>query len=135
MNISVPTICALSKQNSFQIIHQHFGHVYIARLKRVPRKGLMEGLPTNTHDLEEPFPIFLLTKATTTTRGPKMYASNFLLGFMIQMDFVFFNDESIREFTLTFVAICSANSYQFGFPSIRKLPHLYILKCIVTTFE
>ena len=51
---------------------------------------------------------------------------------MLQMDFAFFNVESIRGFISTFVAICSATSYPFGFPSRSKCPPLDILKLIVT---
>ena len=32
------------------------------------------------------------------------------------------------------MAICSATSYPFGFPSRSKRPPLYILKCLATTF-
>ena len=53
---------------------------------------------------------------------------------MLQMDFSFFNVERIRGFTLTFVAICSATSHSFGFPSKSKRPPQDILKCLVTTF-
>ena len=49
------------------------------------------------------------------------------------MDFAFFNVESIRGFTSTFVAICSATSYPFGFPSRSKRSPLDILKLVVTT--
>ena len=51
---------------------------------------------------------------------------------MLQMDFAFFNVERIRGFTSTFVAICSATSHPFGFPSRSKRPPLDILKFIVT---
>ena len=51
------------------------------------------------------------------------------------MDFAFFNVESIRGFTSTFVAICSATSYPFGFPSISKRPPLGILKILVATLR
>ena len=54
----VPNVC-LS-----HIIHQRFGNVSISRIKILARKGLMEGLPKNILVLEEPYPIFLLTKAT-----------------------------------------------------------------------
>ena len=54
---------------------------------------------------------------------------------MLQMDFAFFNVESIRGFTSTFVAICSATSYPFGFPSRSKRPPLDILKFLVTTLR
>ena len=53
-------------------------------------------------------------------------------GFILQMDFAFFNVESIRGFISTFVAICSATSYLFGFPSRSKRPPLDILKFLVT---
>ena len=56
----------------------------------------MEGLPKNLPDLEKPFPICLLTKATRTTRGTANDVSKFAPGFMLQMDFAFFNVESIR---------------------------------------
>ena len=52
---------------------------------------------------------------------------------MLQMYSSFFNAEIIRGFTLNFVAICSATSYLFGFPSRIKRPSLDIQKFIVTT--
>ena len=54
---------------------------------------------------------------------------------MLQMDFAFFNVESIRGFTSTFVAICSATSYPFGFPSRSKRPPLENLKFLVTALR
>ena len=39
-NIVVPNLCAWSKQNLSQLIHQRFGNVSISRLKRMTRKGL-----------------------------------------------------------------------------------------------
>ena len=95
----------------------------------------MEGLPETIPELEDPCPIYLLTKATKIPRGPTTDASKFAPGFMIQMDFAFFNVESIRGFTSTFVAICSATSYPFGFPSRSKRPPLDILKFLVTTLR
>ena len=121
-NLVVPTVCGFSNQTRSQLIHQRFGHVSITRLKRMARKGLMEGLPENFPELEEPCPICLLTKETKISRGPTTDVSKFTPGFMLQMNCVFFNVESIRWFTSTFVAICSATSYPFGFPSISKRP-------------
>ena len=51
-NIVVPTVCALSKQNTSQIIYQRFFHVSVIQLKLMKIKGLMEGLPENLPDLE-----------------------------------------------------------------------------------
>ena len=104
-NIVVPTVCGISKQTLFQLIHQRFGHVSITRLKRMARKGLMEGIPENLPELEKPCPICLLTKATKISRGPTTDVSEFASGFMLQMDPAFFNVERIRGFTSTFVAI------------------------------
>ena len=70
------------------------------------RKGLMEGLPEKLLDLEEPFHTCLLTKATKITRGLTTDVSKFAPSFMLHMYFAFFNVESIRGFTSTFVAIC-----------------------------
>ena len=39
-------------KNLSQIIHQSFYHVSITRLKRMARKGLMEGLPENLPESE-----------------------------------------------------------------------------------
>ena len=99
------------------------------------RKGLMEGLPENFPEFEEPCPIYILTKATKIPRGPTTDVSKFAPGFMLQMDFSFFNVESIRGFTSSFVAICSSTSYLFGLPSRSKRPPLDILKCLVTTLR
>ena len=130
-NLVVPTICRLSKQTLSQLIHQRFGHVSITQLKLMTRKGLMEGLPENLPELEEPCPICLLTKASKTSTDVSKFAPEF----MLQMDFAFFNIESIRGFTSTFVDICSATSYPFGLPSKSKRPPLDILKFLVTTLR
>ena len=53
MNIVVPTVCTISKQNRYHIIHQCFGCVSINILNVVSRKVLMEDLPENIQDLEE----------------------------------------------------------------------------------
>ena len=50
------------------------------------------------------------------------------------MDFAFFNVERIHGFTSTFVAICSATSYPFGFPSRSNCLPLDILKFLVVAF-
>ena len=99
------------------------------------RKGLMEGLLENLPDLEEPCTIYLLAKATKPPRGPTTYVSKMSPGFMLQMDFALFNVESIREFTSTFVTICSATPFTFGFPFRSKHPHLDTLKLIVATLS
>ena len=54
---------------------------------------------------------------------------------MLQMYFAFFNVEIIRGFTSIFLAIWSATSYPFGFPSRSKHSPLDILKFPVTTFR
>ena len=54
---------------------------------------------------------------------------------MLQIYFWFFNVENIRGFASTCAAICYDTSYPFGFPSIIKLPHLDILKFIVTALK
>ena len=92
----------------------------------------MVGLPENLPEVKEASPICLMTKETKIPRGPTTDLSKFAHGFMLQMDFAFFNVESIRGFTLTFVSICSATSYPFGFPSRRKRKPLDILKFLVT---
>ena len=74
------------------------------------RKVLVDGLPENLPELEEPCLICLLTKATEIPRGPTTDVSKFAPGFMIQMDFAVFNVEIIRGFTSTFVATCSSSS-------------------------
>ena len=51
------------------------------------------------------------------------------------MDFAFFNAGIIRGFTSTFVAIYSATSYPFGFPSRSKRIPLDILKILVSTLK
>ena len=93
----------------------------------------MEGIPENVPELEDPCPIYILTKAAKIPRGPTTDVSKISPVFMLQMDFSFFNVESIRVFTSTFLAICSATSYPFGLPSRSKRPPLDILSFLVTT--
>ena len=61
--------------------------------------------------------IFILNKVTRITRGNTVDLSYFYPGLIIQMLFSFFNVESIRGFTYTFVAICYSDSYYFVFTS------------------
>ena len=74
-NIFVTTVCAVSKHNISQLIYQHFGRFYTAKLKWMARKVLTKGFPTNLPDLEEPCHICLLTKATKNPRGPNIDVS------------------------------------------------------------
>ena len=99
------------------------------------RKGLVEGLPTNIPDLEGPCTICLLTKSTKTHRGQIIDVSKFAPGFMLHMDFSFFNVEIICGFTSNVLAICYATPYSFGFPSIIKRTTIDILKFLVTTLS
>ena len=61
-------------------------------------------------------------------KGANIGVSNFPPKLMLQMDFQFFNVESICGFTSTFVAICYATSYIFGFISRSKKPPLETFK-------
>ena len=91
----------------------------------------MEGLPRNLPELEEPSTIFLLTKATKFLRGLTIDVSKPTPGFMLQIDFVFFNVEIIPGFTSTFVAICYATSHPFVFSPIKKHLLIDILEFLV----
>ena len=44
-NLVAPTVCVISRQILYRLIHQRSGHVCITRLKKMVIKGLMEGLP------------------------------------------------------------------------------------------
>ena len=79
------------QKNISQIIHQSFGRVLITRLKVMARKGLMEDIPKHLPDLEDPYLICLLTKATKFPIFLTIDVSKFAPGFMIQMGFSFFN--------------------------------------------
>ena len=102
MNIVFPTGCAISKHNLSQLIRQRFGHVSISRLKLMTIKWLNKVLPKNLPDLEDPCPIFLLTKATKITRGPSTDVLKSAPGFMLQIDFDFFNAENVQRIYLDF---------------------------------
>ena len=99
------------------------------------KKRTLGRSPRKIPELEEPCPICILTKANKTPRVPTTDVSKISPGFMLQIDFAFFNVESIRGFTSTFVAIWSATSYPFGFPSRSTRPPLDILKILVMTLR
>ena len=84
------------------------------------RKGLTKSILKNIPDLEEPLPIFIFTRATRIPRGLTIDVRKSSPEFMIQMNFAFFNVESIHVFTSNFGAICYANSHPFGFPPRSK---------------
>ena len=74
-----------------------------------------------------------MTKATEIAIGPTTDVLKFAPGFMLHIDVVFYNVESIFVFTSNFVAICSATSYPFGFTSISKRTPIDTLKRFVAT--
>ena len=91
------------------------------------------GSHQNLPDMEEPLPIWILTKAEKFPEIQPLMSKTPPPGFTIQMDFAIFNVESIRGFTSNFLAICSATSNPFGFTSRTERPNHYILKFLVTT--
>ena len=97
-------------------------------LRIMARKVILQSLPTNIPDLEEPRPVCFLTKGTKITIGPTIDEPKLFPGFILQMEFLFFNVEIIHVFNSTFVAIRFATSHTFGFPSRRKWPPSDILK-------
>ena len=99
------------------------------------KKGLWKGLPENLPELEESFRIYLLNKETKIPWYPTPDVSKYSPGFMLKMDFVSFNVESIRGFTSIVLDICSATSYLFGFTSRIKCPPLEILQFLVTKLK
>ena len=76
-----------------------------------------------------------MTKATKITRGTTIDVSGFISVFMLQMDSIFFNVESIHVFTPKNLAVCSSTSHPFGFTSRSKRPPLEILKFLITTLR
>ena len=128
----VPTVFYLSKNTIYQINHQRFGNVSIARLNRMGRTLLMKGLPKYIPDLEDTCPTCLLNKATKNPRGPTIDVSKPPSGFMLQIDFTFFNVERIRVFNSNFVAICYDTSYQLGLTYRSNRLPIGTIKFIVT---
>ena len=59
------------------------------------KRKLIEGLPVNIPELDQPCAICLLTKATKNPCGPSIDVSTFVPGFILQLDFAFFNVASI----------------------------------------
>ena len=126
----VPIFCGLSEKNLSQIIHQRFGHILITRIRQMARKGLMICILRNIPDVYELWTICLSNKETKMTRGMIIDVSKFAPGFMLEINFSFFNVESTYGFTSNFVAICSVISHPFGFPYRSKRPHIDILKLL-----
>ena len=51
-NIVLPTLCGLSKNNLYSLIHQQIGHVFISSPRLMARKLLKHFLPKQIPDLE-----------------------------------------------------------------------------------
>ena len=86
-------------------------------------------------DLKEPYNICILTKWTKITIGPNIGVSKFAARFMLQIDLAFFDVERIHGFVSIVLAISSSASWNFVFPLITKIPHLDILKFLVSIFS
>ena len=79
-NIFVPTVWSISKHNPSRLIHQCFGSVYIASLKWIARKVLIEGLPKNLPDLDYPWPILSWPRQLKLPEVQTLMSQNLPLG-------------------------------------------------------
>ena len=122
-------------KNLSRNIHQCFGNVSNARLKQMSRKGLMEVPQTISLTWNIPYLFFSYPEQLKLPEFQPLTSQIFPSGFMLQMDFPFFGVESIGGYTSTFLDICSATSYLFGFPSRIKRSPIDILKFLITAFR
>ena len=99
------------------------------------KKGLKKGSVRKSTWIRRTLPYLSLDCDNKNENTPKNYLSNPPPGSMLQMYFIFFNAESIHVFSYTFVDICSATSYPFGFISRSKWKLLYTLKPLVNTLK
>ena len=120
------------KTNSLSTCSSAFRPFLYHHTKTNINKRTHGGSPIKSPWIGIALPYLSLDQGKKNPRGPTTDVSKFTPGFMLQMDSAFFNIESILDFTSTFLDICSANSYIFGFPSRSKRPPLDIMKFLVT---
>ena len=112
------------KINIFQIFHQRFGNISLAKLWRMSKKGLMKGLPKHLPHFEDTQSIHLSNKAEKNPWVQPLIYQSFTLVSFFKCIFSLFNVKIISVFTSTFVATYSVTSYPFGFTSRRKMTTL-----------
>lgn len=117
------------------LTHLKFGCKNMRSIMHMVKHESLTHMPTSVADLDHPCPICIRCKLPKLRRNPSQSTAHLKPGEMLQMDFSFFNKQSIRGFTSYLSCLCVATKYSFKFCTRYKRAPVDIIKWIIQTIN
>jgi len=117
------------------LAHLKFGCRNVRNIVHMKNNKSLLNLPSNITELPHQCPICLKCKLTRLPRNPPLPINNLRPGQMLQLDFAFMNEKSVRGFTSYLSCDCVQTKYSFRFCTRHKRAPLDILRWIFVTLR
>jgi len=117
------------------IAHLRFGCRNMKNIVHMVKHKSLTDLPPHIRELTHPCPLCLKCKLTRIPRNPPLPVGSIKPGQMLQLDFAFLNEASIRGFTSYLSCDCVSTKYSFKFCTRSKRAPVDIIRWIVTTLS
>jgi len=117
------------------ITHLKFGCRNMKNIIHMAKHKSIDKLPTHLHEFNHSCPICLKCKFTKIPRNPPLPTNMLKPGQMLQLDFAFFNQQSIRGFTSYLSCDCVHTKYSFRFCTRSKRAPIDVIRWIIETLR
>jgi len=117
------------------LAHLRFGCRNMRNILHMRNNKSLLHLPSNIKELPSQCPICLKCKLTRLPRNPPIPITTLRPGQMLQLDFAFMNEKSVRGFTSYLSCDCVHTKYSFRFCTRHKRAPLDILRWIFLTLK
>ena len=117
------------------VTHLKFGCRNMKNIIHMAKHKSIDKLPTHLHEFHHTCPICLKCKFTKIPRNPPLPTNMLKPGQMLQLDFAFLNQQSIRGFTSYLSCDCVHTKYSFRFCTRSKRAPVDIIRWIVETLR
>jgi len=117
------------------ITHLKFGCKNMKNIIHMSKQNSLTHLPAKLNMLSHPCPICIRCKMPKLHRNPSVPIASLRPGQMLQVDFAFMNQRSIRGFGSYLSCICVSTKYSFRFCSRAKRAPKELIRWILNTLK
>ena len=117
------------------LVHLKFGCRNLKNIIHMQKNHSLTHLPSKLKELSHACPICTKCNLPRLNRNPPVSLATLRPGQMLQMDFAFFNVQSVRGFTSYISCDCVLTKYSFRFCTRRKRAPVDIIRWILLTLR
>lgn len=117
------------------LTHLKFGFRNMKNILHMKKHSSLKNLPSKLQELPFACPICVKCNQPRLRRNPPLPINMLRPGQMLQMDFAFFNVQSVRGFTSYLSCDCVLTKYSFRFCTRRKRSPVDIIRWILLTLK